>query len=146
MSSYNLSENHQRSVNAVATLLERKLEELETSLFRDKRNARGVRIFHLNDLSETQKLQIQDEIERLYSLLNAFCDQYHVPKETLSLQHEVKVKASFLWEELSEASRKKFKGYGNDDSTIQKEYDNLVNEMVDTANRIIDYSNENSRF
>jgi hypothetical protein len=138
-----LFENHQRSINAVATILERKLEELENCLLRTGLSARGVRITHREDLPKEQIGKIQHAIDHLYELLNAFCSRYNVPKEMLSLQKEVRVKASFLWEDLSGATSKSFAGYGSMEAEINKVYNDYITQMIEEVNIIIEYSSEN---
>ncbi len=91
-----LSESHQRSINAVASLLEKKLDDLENSLVRNERNAKNGKIAHTFDLTQKQKDEIQHEIDSLHQLLNEFCDHYNVPQKRFSLKAEINTKASFF--------------------------------------------------
>lgn len=132
-----LSESHQRSINAVASLLEKKLDDLENSLVRTERNAKNEKIAHTFDLTENQKGEIHHEINSLHQLLNEFCNHYNVPKKRFSLKAEINTKASFLWEDLSGAAGKNLTGYGEIAPEVIAEYDQFIGRMIENVNSII---------
>ncbi|MFN3664513.1 MAG: hypothetical protein ACK4S0_00055 [Sediminibacterium sp.] len=132
-----LSESHQRSINAVAGLLERKLDDLENSLVRRERNAENAKIAHTFDLTEKQKDEIQHEIDSLHQLLNEFCDHYNVPQKRFSLKAKINTKVSFLWEDLSGAAGKNLTGYGEIAPEVIAEYDRFIGRMIENVNSII---------
>jgi hypothetical protein len=134
---HSLSETHQRAVKAIAFVVEKKLEELENCLLRTSLNARGIRIIHTNDMNTGEIKKVQGEIDRIYSLLDEFCAHYNIPKEEISLKREILVKASFMWEELTDAAVRKFSGYGERNETIRNEYQERINEMIEALNNII---------
>lgn len=137
-----LSENHQRAVKAIAIMVERKLEELENCLLRTSLNARGVQIIHEKDMTDEQIDRIQRSINTLYQILGQFCYDYGIPHETMSLKREISVKASFLWEELSDALNRKITGYRENDKIVKEKYFGYVNDMIGMANDIIYHCNE----
>ena len=107
-----LTETHATAARSIATMVERKLEEIENSLFRTTLGARGVRIHHKNDLEETEIKYIQQNIDLLYGLLENFCAYYEIPKEKSSVKREIMIKVSFLWEELTDATGKNLADMG----------------------------------
>jgi Mg2+ and Co2+ transporter CorA len=137
-----LTENQQRSVNAIATVVEKKLEELENALLRNQQNARGIRILHECDLTANQQREIQMQIDGLYKLLREYCEQFNVPKEGRSLQMEIQVDASFLWEELSGSNAKTLTGFKEMEPETIKQYDQFINGMIDATNNIMYHSNK----
>lgn len=131
-----LTENHQRGINAIATVLEKKLETMQNALHRNKTNTRGITVNYVDDITNDQRKQIIKEIEELYQVLKEFCLRYNIPKDDYSLKRELNTGATFLWVDLADSNGKNLKGFGELDSEITKEYDSYINKMIEKVNNI----------
>lgn len=131
-----LPENHQRGINAIATVLEKKIKKMEDALTRNKTNEREITVCHITDISKKQQQEIQKQIDDLYILLKDFCLKYNIPKEKYSLKRELNTAATFLWTDLVNATGKSLKGFGELDPEIIKEYDVYINQMIEKVNNI----------
>lgn len=139
-----LSENHYRVVKSIATLVEKKLEELENCLLRQSATPQKIRMLHKHDMNREQVRTIRSDLNRIYQLLNEFCLQYNIAKEELSVKKEILVKATFLWEILSDASIIKLKGYGAVHKDFEADYEKRINDMITVVNNIIKTCNINN--
>ncbi|MFV8339510.1 hypothetical protein ACNQGL_09565 [Flavobacterium sp. LB3P21] len=132
-----LPENHQRGINAIATVLEKKIKKMEYALARNKTNEKEITVCYIADISEKKQQQIQQQIDGLYILLEDFCLKYNIPKEKYSLKRELNTAATFLWTDLVNASGKSLKGFGVLDPEIIEEYDVAINQMIEKVNNIV---------
>jgi hypothetical protein len=136
-----LTENHQRGINAIASVLEKKLEAMQNALHRNKTNTRGVTVNYVDDITKEERKQILMEIADLYQLLQEFCKKYNIPKEDYSLKRELNTGATFLWVDLADSNGKSLKGFGELDSKIIEEYDAFINKMIEKTNNIAHITN-----
>jgi hypothetical protein len=133
-----LTENHQRAINAIAHVVEKKIEVLQYAL---NKKATGITANYVDDITKEQRKQILMEIADLYQLLEAFCLRYAIPKEDYSLKREINTGATFLWVDLADSNGKSLKGFGELDSEILKEYDTFINQMIEKTNKIAHITN-----
>jgi hypothetical protein len=136
-----LTENNQRAINAIAVVIEKKLEVMYNALNRNKTTSRGIATNYNNDISEEQKTQILKEIDDLYHLLEKFCEKYNIPKQNNSLKRELNTDATFLWVDLVNSTGKSLKGFGVLDTEILKDYDFYINQMIEKTNKIAHITN-----
>jgi hypothetical protein len=136
-----LPDNHQRGINAIAVVIEKKLEAMQNALNRNKTNTRGIAMSYINDVSEENRNLILKDIDDLYHLLEKFCLRYQIPKQDYSLKRELNTSATFLWVDLADANGKSLKGFGKLDPEIIKEYDTFINQMIEKTNKIAHITN-----
>ncbi len=97
---------------------------------------RYVCIEYTTSLTEEEFAVIEEGINKMYDLLEAFCNEYSVAKIPTSMQSELMVKSNFLWEDLCGAIS--LQGYGKMGDVIVNDYSQKINEMIDGINDLIE--------
>ncbi len=131
-----IPEERMHTFKAVAYMIERKLLDLQMQIIAHRHSLRFVCIEYKASLTEKEFAEIEEEINKMYDLLEIFCNEYSVPKMEVYLKAELMVKSNFLWEDLCGAIS--LRGYGQMDDTIIKDYTQKINTMVDSANNLIE--------
>ncbi|HEX5154021.1 MAG TPA: hypothetical protein VFW07_21390 [Parafilimonas sp.] len=130
-----IPEERQHIFNSTAYMIEKKLLDLQSYIKAHSQKLRYVSLEYTSILSEEDMLQIEEEIERMYDLLEGFCNDYGVRKMKTAMQSELMVKANFLWEDLTGAVS--LRGYGELDKSIVNDYTNKMNIIIDSVNQLI---------
>ncbi|MEP6465972.1 MAG: hypothetical protein ABJB05_06685 [Parafilimonas sp.] len=131
----NIPEERKHIFNSTAYMIERKLLDLQTYIIAHRHSLRYVCIEFTTNISEEELLKIEKEINKMYDLLEAFCNEYNVDKLKATMQSELMVKSNFLWEDLTGAVS--LKGYGELDKAIADDYTKKMNVMIDSINQLI---------
>ena len=137
----NISENHLHSFSSLAHVIERKLPEMQMTLVAHRHKMRFVHIHYADSISEKEEKGIEDGINNMYDLLEEFCFRYNIPLEDANLKNELKIKANFLWEDISGAATRSLRGYGPLDEDIKNDYELKVTALIEAANKLINHFN-----
>jgi hypothetical protein len=132
-----ISENQQNSFRALAHVIESKLQEMQMILIAHRSRMRFVHIKHKNSLTEEEVKAIEESINKIYDLLENFCNAYNINAEQVDLKTVLMIKANFLWEDASGATAKSLIGYGEVDEKLKIDYEQKVTKMIDEVNNLI---------
>lgn len=132
-----VSENNKQALRAIAYVIERKLLEMQTLLIAHRHQMRFVHLAYVEQLTKEDTKEIEEAISRMYDLLEDFCATYSLQAEHLNLKNELRIKANFLWEDISGATAKSLRGHGELDEKLCEDYDQRINEMIDAVNDLI---------
>lgn len=135
-----LSDNHRRAFNAVVTLTEKRLLELESILTKYERF--GSLIIDLkNDLNGADRQRMVGLIGKIRTMLVEFSSRFSLPGDSRSLRRELYTAAGFLWEDLASAADHKFKGYGKLDPAVLDDVEKALEGMIGKVREIMTVTN-----
>ncbi len=131
-----IPEERKHVFNSTAYMIERKLLDLQTYIVAHRYPLRFVCFEYKNPLTEKELGGIEKGINKMYDLLETFCNEYAVHKMPTSMRSELMVKANFLWEDLCGAIS--LRGYGKIDEPIVSDYTEKINAMIRGINEVIE--------
>lgn len=133
-----LQEAQERALYAVVRMAEDKLHAMEYVIRLHTDPAENISAPYNNDVPEEQMQRIQDVIRELKGQVISLYEAYDFHKrEPQSLKKELAVKATFLWEELTDATVERMKGYGEMEQDVKADYGRRINTLIATTERLI---------
>jgi hypothetical protein len=128
-----LQENHRRSLTSTLMIVEQLLIEIEDLMTSQNKTC----CFELKNDVDSEKINqnlkvIEDARKQICSL----AEKYGTDMHTQSLQRIIDVKKTKIWEILCDSKAKKLKGFGEFPQKLIKEYDNDIDELMSTADKI----------
>lgn len=132
----NLTEAQQRSIKALAWVVEEKLMDMEATMAYFK-NAPDTTIQYNNNVPEAAARQFQVKLEQMRESLQNLTATYQLEQQPRNLKKELHAKCAFLWEELSGATFKRLEGYGAVDESGRADYEAIVNKMTTLAEEMM---------
>jgi hypothetical protein len=136
-----ISENHLRSFSSLVYVIETKLLEMQMALVAHHHKLRFAHIHYVDSMSEKEAKGIEDCINNMYDLLEKFCFEYNLPLKDANLKNELKIKANFLWENISGAVTRSLRGYGALDEQVKNDYELKVTGFIEAINKLIKHFN-----
>jgi len=129
-----LSENHRRSLSSTLLIVEQLLIETEDLMTRQYKTC----CFEVkNDVDGGEIKQNLDLIKDARQQICKLAKKYGTDVHTQSLQRLIDAKKAKMWETLCDSKARKLKGFGEFPQKIIKEYDNDIDELMVTVNKII---------
>ncbi|HPT03090.1 MAG TPA: hypothetical protein PLJ84_10875 [Bacteroidales bacterium] len=122
-----LSIPQKRSLFAAMKMIEKSMNDLGdlTGLQRS-----SYSVLYDDELSNSEVQRINDIIHEIRSRIKKMFEKYDLDKDEVSMEQVVNSKKAYLWTILEDSTSKRMKGYGNFPVSIQKDYDNDIQEFM----------------
>jgi TIR domain len=128
-----LPENHRRSLSSTLMIVEQLLIDIE-DLTTNRYKPCCIEI--KNDISTDIIKKNLSAIEESRKLICNLAEKYNTDKTVQSLQRIVNAKKTKIWEILCDSKAKRLKGFGEFPPKLVIEFDNDIDELMATADRI----------
>jgi hypothetical protein len=130
---FSLRENHRRSLTSTLIIVEQLLIEIEDLMTSRYKTC----CFEIkNDVDTEIKNQNLIVIEDARKQICILAEKYGTEMHIQSLQRIIDVKKTKIWEILCDSKARKLKGFGEFPKKLVKEYDNDIDKLILTANKI----------
>ena len=123
-----ITESQKNSLTTSLRIIERTLDEIdEYSL---NKNKTGALYENIHDLSEQERLLLNQKIAAIKRYIAYFKNKLDLPKEKVSLKRFISSRLAGLWEITCELESKRLRGYGEIDPSLKRFSDPVVNKII----------------
>lgn len=134
---FTISDTHKTSFRDFAFLIEKRLLELQVTLSLQRLAMRFEHIHYVNRLTMEEEAKTQEQLNKIYNLLQKFCVDYNIPKDYADLKKELRIKAGFLLEDIGRSASRCLNGHMMSDEYLKNDYELKITELIEAANYLV---------